>query len=201
MTLEELVEALATPRGQRRLITHLDVYVRAPVRVALRRWRGARIGVHGEDDLVSEIFSSLLQIDARDLRRFDPTYGKSLEQFVSLYARSRVLDAEKKELRRRSLFERRPPDPGRVDRPDELVIAVDESRRVRQCLEAKLATPSGREMLELLFVRGLSTEEAVELGHDRARVYRWRHTIQKLAAECWATLSREPVDGSRRRVG
>jgi hypothetical protein len=192
---EELIRrAIASRREQKKLVERLDPLVRAPVRITIRRWPGQRIGTQDEDDLVSEIFAALFADGARDLQRYRESRG-TLRNYVSKFAHSRLFEIERKELRRSELVPRpqaleavaepRQNDPG----PDELVIAAQRARRIRDCVDKHLSA-RGREMLRLMFDLELSTDEMEEMGFDRPSIFRWRSIILAAARDCLSDFER-----------
>jgi RNA polymerase sigma-70 factor (ECF subfamily) len=192
-----IVQSLESPRVQNKLIARLDPLVRGPVRIALRRWRNGRIGNLDQDDLVSEVFAQLYADGGRDLKLYDPSRG-TLENFISMYTRSRLRDLQKKEMRREKLF----PAPGPMGDaaeelphngalPDAIIEAQQEAKKVRECLDKKMATPRAQEMVKLLIDFGLTTDDIVKLGFDRQAVFRWRSTILAAIRECWTIHERE----------
>ncbi len=192
---ERLVESLGGSRfGRRRLIKRLDPLVRGPIRLALRRWPNRRMGAQDEDDLVAEVFVRLLKDDAKELKKWDAARG-SLENFVSLYTRSRILDWEKREVRRLEILPLplsmhglpEPPDvrPG----PEQMVAARQKAVNIRTCIHEKVRTSRAQRMFQLLFDRALSTDEIVEItGDKRQVVIRWRSNLLKVARECLQSL-------------
>ena len=85
--MEEALSGGTAPR--RRLAERLLDAIQREVAIALHRLAAQR----GRDprqevqDLVQEVLVSLFEHDARELRRWDPTRGRSLESFVRLVAR------------------------------------------------------------------------------------------------------------------
>jgi len=201
---EELIrEALTDARAQKALVERLSPLVRAPVRIALRRWPNNAIAGQEEQDLVNEIFAQLFADGGRDLERYEASRG-TLKNYVSMYARSRIHELEKKELRRSELF----PHPEPLDAvdapaqkgpgPDEVVIAAQQAKKVRDCLQKRLSTERARKMLRLILDLGLSTDEIQEMGIDRPSIFRWRSTILTNARECLLDLERENNPSPRR---
>lgn len=197
--------ALANPKAQRALIAQLDIFVRAPIRIALRRWPGQMIAGMDQDDLVNEIFSQLFADSGRDLLRYDKARG-SLKTYVSVYSRFRLRDIEKKELRRTTLF----PNPEQLSEeaidsigqnhspPDEVAIASQLANMVRDCVGKKLTTVRSREWLRLLYDQGMTTDELEGMGYDRPTIFRWRSAIISAARECFEFIQRE-TGPSRRK--
>lgn len=188
---------LSKLRAKKKLIEQLRPVVLAPVRIILRRWPGGRLANLDEDDLVSEIFAALFADDEYHLKQYDASRG-TLENYVSMFARSRLRDIQKKEIRRRALF----PEPTPIDdsaeqvahndpQPDVLAEMSEEYEKIRECLERKLTTPRAKEMVGLLVDLRLSTDDIVEMGHDRQAVFRWRSTILAAIHECRGDLERE----------
>lgn len=201
---QRIRRALANPKEQRALIAQLDVFVRAPIRIALRRWPNQTIAGMEEADLVNEIFSMLFAESGRDLLRYDKTRG-SLKTYVSIYTRFRLRDIEKKELRRTTLF----PNPEQLSEeaidsigqnhaaPDEVAIASQLAKLVRDCVAKKLTTVRSREWLRLLYDQGMTTDELEGMGYDRPTIFRWRSAIISAARECFDFIQGE--NGSSHR--
>ncbi len=182
-------QAQSGTKAEKMLMRRLDVILRAPVRVHLRRWPGGKLAGLDADDLVHEIFVKLLERDRAVLRKWNVGRG-SLEQFVSLFARSRIKDLERKELRRLQLVPHpvaldKAPEPTDVATPDELVMVQQSALRLRKCIEKAITSKDGRKMIELLYDRHLDTDEAVQQsGMTRAQVFRWRSKIFEHARSC-----------------
>ncbi len=107
-----------------------------------------------------------------------------------MFARSRIKDFERKELRRLDLVPRpvaldKAPEPVDMASPVELVSVKHMASDLRQCLLRTFKTEDGRRMIELLYDRHLNTDEAVQQsGLKRAQIFRWRSKIFEQARVC-----------------
>jgi RNA polymerase sigma-70 factor (ECF subfamily) len=132
-------------------------------------------------DLTQDVFVVLFDQDDRVLTRWDPERGMKLGSFLSLVARRRTLAR----LRRRS-SNPWTQDPVETERVESALVTRPETDRVeaRQLLESALETVQlgqserGREMVDLLLVQDLDTEEVEQrTGLSRAAVYKWRSRL------------------------
>ncbi|MEM7157840.1 MAG: sigma-70 family RNA polymerase sigma factor [Myxococcota bacterium] len=181
----QLVEAALAgrPSSRRRLAERLlDAITRevgiALLRPAKDRGRDPRQDVQ---DLVQEVLVTLFEHDARELRRWDPQRGRSLESFVRLVARRRVA---------RVLNRHRghPWGEGELEYQEELDGDLDkrieDRARLSEIFEALHARMSPRdvELFDLLFVQGLEpTEVASRLEMSRGAVNAWCYRTRKQA--------------------
>jgi RNA polymerase sigma factor (sigma-70 family) len=135
-------------------------------------------------DLVQGVLMSLLADDGKQLRRWDPARGRSLESFVRLIARRHVAGVVRS--KRRSPYAELPwPDetldlqPGggpdlehRIEARERLDRMLD---HVRERLDER-----GLLLFELLYVEERSIEEACEAtGMTRDAVYAWRSRLKR----------------------
>src|SRR5262249_46010897 len=121
-----------------------------------------------------------------------------------MYARYRLRDLEKKELRRTELF----PVPEPLEAadsvvqndspPDEVVIVAQQAIKLRDCLNKRLTTSRAREMVRLIYDLGMTTDEIESMGFDRPAIFRWRSAILAAARECLKLLERENSTSHRR---
>ncbi|MCK6551468.1 hypothetical protein L6R52_36870 [Myxococcota bacterium] len=204
-SLAEIREALGSSKRKRALAAHLDPLVRAPVRYALRRWARALRAQMDEDDVTSSLFELLFADGGRVLLAWDESRG-SLETYVSVWARSRISELERKEARRRELVPRptvldEQSAAGITDAPDGIAEARQLAEQLRACLGQRLGTDRAREMLALIFDRDLDTDEIEALGHDRPAIFRWRSAIMKAARECLEGLRRGGDGEPKKRNG
>ncbi len=138
-------------------------------------------------DLVQDVLVTLLECEARELRRWDPSRGRTLESFVRLIARRRVA---------RVLSQRRgnpwalvlidvEADDDAGERGESALLAQLEQRSLlAQVLVALQARMDERdhELFELLFVEERDPAEVAELvGISRGAVNAWGYRIRKLA--------------------
>ncbi|MEM6993007.1 MAG: sigma-70 family RNA polymerase sigma factor [Myxococcota bacterium] len=185
---ERLVaDALAgDPARQRDLSSRLLDSVQREVAFSLSR-RGA---IGGRDlrqelrDLVQEILVGLFSDDGRELRRWDPTRGRSLDSFVRLVARRRVARALQRPAR----------DPvvaavdaiGDHDAGDDsaLLRRLEDRQVLDSVLQALFArmTERDHELFELLYVDQSEPEiVATQMGMSRGAVNAWSYRMRKLA--------------------
>lgn len=179
--------ALAGERAARReLADGLLGSIQREVALGLARAAGAS----GRDprqelrDLVHDVLVSLFEHDGRELRRWDPARGRSLDSFVRLVARRRV--ARILSQRRGNPFALRPVDPQDLEHDDDtaLVRRLEEREQLDALLVALQARMSERdhELFELLFVQQLDPEEvAGQLDMTRGAVNAWCYRTRKLA--------------------
>lgn len=180
--MEAALSGGAGPR--RRLAERLLDAIQREVAIALHRSaaRQGRDPRQEVQDLVQEVLVSLFEHDARELRRWDPTRGRSLESFVRLVARRRVA---------RVLGQRRgnPWTEGAVELeegPDEdgLEERLEHRAELGEVLQALHAQMSPRdvELFELLFVQGLEPGEVAEqMQMSRGAVNAWSYRMRKQA--------------------
>ncbi len=180
--------------AQRQLVAVLRSIFEAVATVELKPWRSRRIGTMGKDDLVSEVFAALFKNDARALRSFDAERG-SLETFGFVFARSRIRELTKKQLRRQAIIgtpvsvEDAPPTASGT-RPDELAEAKDLARAVLECVRAAFKTELGQRMVRLILERLLDLDDIeAESGMSRRQVYQWRNRVFSRAATCKDEIS------------
>jgi RNA polymerase sigma factor (sigma-70 family) len=186
---EDLVRrALAGERAARReLADSLLDSIQREVVICLVRLAGAS----GRDprqevrDLVHEVLVSLWEHDGRELRRWDPARGRSLDSFVRLVARRRVA---------RILSQGRG-NPWALQSVDAPGVEPDETALVRRLeqreqLDALLVALHARmnerdhELFELLFVQQVDPEAvAGQLGMTRGAVNAWCYRTRKLARQ------------------
>jgi len=181
--------ALAGDHAARRELTNalLDS-IQREVAIALVRAAGAS----GRDprqelrDLVHDVLICLWEHDGRELRRWDPTRGRSLDSFVRLVARRRV--ARILSQRRGNPWALRPVDPQDLEHDDDtaLVRRLEQREQLDALLVALHARMNDRdhELFELLFVQQLDPEAvAGQLEMTRGAVNAWCYRTRKLARQ------------------
>ena len=185
---EELVaRALAGERTARRELADVLLDgIQREVAFCLERAAGAARRDPRQElrDLVHDVLVGLLEHDGRELRRWDPRRGRSLDSFVRLVARRRV--ARILSQGRGNPFALRPVDPEDLDHDDDtaLVRRLEEREQLDALLMALYAGMSERdhELFELLFVEQLEPEEvARRLDMTRGAVNAWCYRTRKLA--------------------
>ncbi|MEM7151293.1 MAG: sigma-70 family RNA polymerase sigma factor [Myxococcota bacterium] len=190
-----LVEAAlqGQPGARRRLANRLLDAIHREIAISVLRWAGRSGHDHHQEinDLVQEVLVALFEHDARELRRWDPKRGRSLESFVALVARrraSRVLGRGYRDPV--DLPSEEPPetpdDASLVDRLEQRA----ELGAVLRMLYAQM-NPRDMELFDLLFVQGLDPAEvASRLDISRGAVNAWSYRTRKLAR----TLVRARLD-------
>lgn len=164
----------------RSMLRRLTPVIQARVRSTLRR----RSSSLSPDDVVQEVWLSLMQDDKRLLRRYDPSRGSSLEGYVGGIADRVAGDAVrrsragKRDVARTvsglpiQVEDRAAP----IDRP---VLDRDLIERLFAHLEESLPR-KGRLVLRCIFGDGLSTSEtASALGVSQQVVHNWKFRIRK----------------------
>jgi RNA polymerase sigma factor (sigma-70 family) len=172
------------PGAQRVLAERLLGAVRREVEWTLRRIAPAHGRDPGQDvaDLVQDVIVALLDSDGRELRRWSPARGRSLDSFVGLIARRRarrILGGK-----RRSPWAEPPIEPQRVDARAHRGEASAEQRHELPRLQGR-----DRTLFELLVV-GEHDPHVVarRVGMSRGAVNAWAYRMRKLArSECGAS--------------
>jgi len=192
---ERLVAAaLAGLAGARReLASRLLDVIQREIAFVLRR----AVGSQGRDprqelrDLVQEVLVSLFDHDCRELRRWDPARGRSLDSFVRLVARrkaARILGQ-----RKGNPWADQPIDPQVIDEdePDHndgaLVQQLEHREQLGSVLDALYAQMNDRDLqlFDLLFVEERDPAEVAEaLSMTRGAVNAWAYRMRKLARAC-----------------
>ncbi len=184
----ELVElALEGDQAARReLARRLLAAIQREVTFVLVRFAAADKRDARQDvvDLVQEVLVHLFDHDGRELRRWDPERGRSLESFVRLVARrrvSRILSA-----RQGNPWADVAVDPAKTNVADDdgLRRRLEERNELDRLLGALHAKMSDRdhELFDLLFVQGLSPEEvSLQMDMSKGAVNAWSYRTRKLA--------------------
>jgi RNA polymerase sigma factor (sigma-70 family) len=154
-----------------------------------RRLRGAVPDAELED-VAQDVWVKLVAGDGRELRRFDPTRGYSLANYVGLIAEREAgnhlasLRAKKRGfgfLRASSLevveYERSAPSAENAIADKELLV------RLTEHLDRELP-PKGRAVFRFMYCDGHTVDEvAAIVGVSTQVVYNWQHKIRTLARE------------------
>lgn len=213
---ERLVEAaLAGVAGARReLASRLLDVVQREVALVLRRAvvSQARDPRQEVRDLVQDVLVSLFEHDGRELRRWDPERGRSLDSFVRLVARRKA--ARILQQRKGNPWADQPVDPSAIDddeldaRADALLHQLEQRDELGSVLDALYAHMSDRDLqlFDLLFVEERDPAEVAQvLSMTRGAVNAWAYRTRKLARawvlkqDSWAAslpdsgLAREPM--------
>ncbi len=164
----------------RSMLRRLTPVIQSRVRSTLRR----RSSSLSPDDVVQEVWVTLMQDDKRLLRRYDPARGSSLEGYVGGIADRVTSDAVRRSragkrdvARTVSGLPSQVEDArGAVDRP---ILDRDLLERLFTHLEETLPR-KGRLVLRCVFGDGLSTREAADaLGVSQQVVHNWKFRIRK----------------------
>lgn len=185
--LELTQRALAGNAGARRELAAklVDGIQREVAFCLLRAARSSRRDPRQEvRDLVQDVLLALFDKDGQELRRWDPSRGRSLDSFVRLVARRRV--ARTLGQRRGNPWADAPTDPQDFDRVDdgELVERLEERAQLDQVLMALYERMNERdhELFELLFVQEREPDEVAEMtGMSRGAVNAWSYRLRKQA--------------------
>lgn len=163
----------------RSMLRRLTPVIQARVRSTLRR----RSSPLSPDDVVQEVWVTLMQDDKRLLRRYDPGRGSSLEGYVGGIADRVASDAV-----RRSRAGKRDAARTVTGLPDQVedkastvdpILDRDLLQRLFDHLEETLPR-KGRLVLRYIFGDGLSTQETADaLGVSQQVVHNWKFRIRK----------------------
>jgi RNA polymerase sigma factor (sigma-70 family) len=189
-----LQDALSGAAGARReLAGRLMDAIQREVGFVLGRWSAGQSRDPRQElrDLVQEVLLSLFEHDCRELRRWDPQRGRSLDSFVRLIARrkaARILGQKKG-----NPWAEQPLDPSSIEsdevdaEADALLRRLehrDELGAVLDMLHAHMR-PRDFELFDLLFVQERDPVEVAEaLNMTRGAVNAWRYRTRKLARAC-----------------
>ncbi len=147
--------------------------------------RERRDPVQDVADLTHDVVVTLLASDARELRRWDPRRGRSLESFVRLVARRSV--ARSLGQRRRNPWADRPTAPSELDGADgateqRRLEHRDRLRRVLQLLQQRM-NARDRELFHRVFVEEADRDEVADALHmTRGALDAWCYRTRRLAA-------------------
>lgn len=190
---ERLLEAALAGAAQarRELASRLLGVIQREVASVLRRCAAS----HARDprqevrDLVQEVLVSLFEHDCRELRRWDPARGRSLDSFVRLIARrkaARILGQ-----RKGNPWTDQPVDPQTLEddeaQGNALLHQLEQRDALGSVLDALYARMDDRdlELFDLLFVQERDPSEVAEsLGITRGAVNAWAYRTRKLARAC-----------------
>ncbi len=158
--VELLLRALAGSAAARSdFVERYAPYLRACVDRAFRR-AGYEAGPQDVEDMLGDLWVSMLDDDMRMLRQFDPRRSQNLAVWLGIIARNKTID------RIRTTHFR----PGRFD--DSILEQPSDH-----------PTPTHRRFLEALYLRGYEPEElARELGVLTVSVYSRRCKLQQKLA-------------------
>lgn len=172
--------------AQRELATRLLDGVQREVAQCLLRFAGASRRDPRQEvrDLVQDVLVSLFVNDAKELRRWDPDRGRTLDSFVRLVARRRV--ARVLGQRRGNPWADAPTAPADLDGRDE--AALTQRLEERAELDAVLLalyermTDRDHELFDLLFVQEQDPDDVARtLEMTRGAVNAWSYRLRKQA--------------------
>ena len=184
--------------ARRRLADRLLDSVQREVAFSLMRVAGAAGRDPRQDvrDLVHDVLVSLFEHEGRELRRWDPARGRSLDSFARLVARRHV--ARTLGQKRGNPWALPPMDPEDIDDDDDtaLVRRLEERKRLDELLVALHSHMNERDhqLFDLLYVQQSSPAEvAQQLDMTRGAVNAWSYRIRRLARQLSdTTLARQP---------
>lgn len=196
---ELLATALAGDRSAlHEIIDRLMPVIQARVARCLLRWRGGNpAGVRNDvEDLVQEVFLSLVDQDGKSLRAWQAERGLSLENFVGLVAERRTVSILRTD--KRNPWRENPtpveeldtlaPQPG----PDTVTVSRDGLRRLLGRLRGELS-PEGWRLFDLLYIQDMSVTEASHAtSRSSAAIYVWRGRLKRLVARLSAESTPAP---------
>jgi DNA-directed RNA polymerase specialized sigma24 family protein len=184
----------------RGLVDLLSPVVHARVaRVLMRSGQGRKQGRdlrQDIEDLVQEVFASLLAQRGRLLRAWDPARGMSLPNFFGLLTENQVRSILRSGRRSPWSEEATERDAielvaGATESPHASVSTREALGKIVERLRAEL-TPAGIEMFELLVVDELSVEDVCHrMGMTADAVYAWRSRLGKQARKIRDEIARE----------
>lgn len=181
------------PGARRRLANRLLTSVHREVSITLARWsRSERASGERVRDLTQDVFVTLFESDGRELRRWDPGRGRTLDSFVRLVARRRCARLLDRELRRHG---EQTADHVIIG-DDSLVERLRHREALRDVLRALYAHMNTRDMalFELLFVQEFAPDEvARRMEMTRGAVNAWAYRTRKQAAKLAADAAGEPA--------
>lgn len=192
--------------ARRRLAERLLGVIHREVLTVLGRHAGrsARDPRQEAHDMIQEVLVTLFEHDARELRRWDPARGRSLDSFVRLVARRRV--ARILGQRRGNPWAIPPLDPQTIDDDgggagdDDLVSKLESRDELDALLDALYAHmgPRDVELFDLLFVEERDPAEVAEaLGMSRQAVNAWSYRTRKLARRLAEAAREDSVSAAR----
>jgi len=166
-THNDLDRTLQDSAARTRLLRSLAEPIHLELRTIVRDGQELR-------DLAQEVFVTLLEHDARALRRWDPAKGRNLVSFVRMIARRRAIRLIYRRRQVTALTE--------ADHDDGQAEQQLQSRAQLRTLCLDLLRPRDQPLFELLFVHELEPAEvALRLGISRGAVNAWAYRIRKRA--------------------
>ncbi len=170
----------------RALVRRLVPVIKARTDVFLAARPGRRIGPHGADDLVQDVWLALIKDGGRLLLAWDPARGMTLEGYVGLVTKRELWGRVRQETAGKRGSGLRAVDLDDVDAPaahdvEAEAIGRDLARSLSDHLEQQLPE-RGRLVMRYLYTDQCSPAEVADLlGVNLQVVYNWQHKIRQLA--------------------
>lgn len=149
------------------------------------------------EDLIQDVFASLLHRKGKALKAWEPTRGLSFERFVGFLAEREV--SLKLRTHKSNPWTEDPTQDRKLVRlvgSDHSVHAQMESRDLLKRLSGQLKeqlSPKGRLYFELLYIENLSVQAVVEqTGTTADALYAWRSRLTKMLRKLKRDLETEP---------
>jgi RNA polymerase sigma-70 factor (ECF subfamily) len=177
------------------LVGELTPTIRASVSSTLSRRSGRRAARQEVEDLTQTVLLALFADEARALVQWDPDRGLGLHAFVALLAKRETISVLRSQ--RRSPWTERPTLLEDLDRnavqgmgPESETISRDMLANLASAVKTKLSA-KGAEFFDLLFMRGLSAEEASAVtGLSVDAVYAWNSRLSRQVRDILIELRR-----------
>jgi RNA polymerase sigma-70 factor (ECF subfamily) len=186
-------------QAMRRLVMELTPVIRTSVATVLARggMNGRRAARQEVEDATQTVLLALFADRGRVLQQWDPSRGLGLDAFVALLAKREMASLLRS--RRRNPWTEDPTlqedlDQNAVPRmgPESETISRDMLEQLAVAVRSKL-TAKGIEIFDLLFMRGLPTEEvAVLTGVTLEAAYAWKSRLTRQVKEILAELATVP---------
>ena len=181
--------------ARRALAARLLRTIQCEVVAVLRRRAAAQARDPRQEvqDMIQDVLVSLFENDGRELRRWDPARGRSLDSFVRLVARRRT--ARILGQRRGNPWADAPVDPQDLDVDDgdrALVQRLEQRNALAGLLDALYEQMSARdlELFDLLFLEEMDPQEVADvMGMSRGAVNAWSYRMRKVARSLVAEKS------------
>lgn len=173
----------------------VPVILKRVARAVMKRWQLRKRDTRQEvQDLTQDVFVALRASDGALLRKWDPSLGRSLQNYVGWSAEQLVAARMRRQSwSQESLAEDPDHEPARgpaMPEQDQMLtrdLLVRLHAWLRQNLSAR-----GLEMFDRLFVREESVDQICEqMGLKPDDVYQWRHQLRSTAKRGLATLFTE----------
>ncbi|MFN3202401.1 MAG: RNA polymerase sigma factor [Bradymonadia bacterium] len=180
-------KALGGHSGALRMLARRILPVIKARALAYTRRRGGDLGVHDADDLVQEIWLTLLSDDGRLLKTYDATRGKSLEGYVGLICRRELWRRARAHgaIRRGGEAQIAPLEaaaeaPTSAPDPEAIVMGQNLLDGLSSYLSEQLPE-RGRLVLSAIYEDHLEPAKAAQMMGVKVQVvYNWQHKIRGL---------------------